>query len=140
MALILDTGVLYAALDEEDPDHDACASLLTETDEQLIIPSPVLVELDYWVRKFASAEAWLEFAEDVAAGAYTVYPLNPSALLAAARVEAKYADLHLGLVDASVLVVCELLGEDKVATLDPRHFGVLRTEAGKPLRLLPASG
>jgi predicted nucleic acid-binding protein len=137
VALVLDTGVLYAALDEEDPDHDACASILTEGDEQLVIPSPVLVELDYWVRKFASADAWLAFAEDVEAGAYAVYPLDPSALVAAARIEAKYADLPLGLVDASVLVVCELLGEEKVATLDHRHFGVLRTESGRALRLLP---
>ena len=137
MALVLDTGVLYAALDEEDPDHDACASLLAEADEKLVVPSPVLVELDYWVRKFASADAWLAFAEDVEAGAYTVYAVSPAALVAAARIEAKYADLPIGFVDASVLVVCELLGEEKVATLDHRHFGVLRSESGRALRLLP---
>jgi predicted nucleic acid-binding protein len=35
VALVLDTGVLYAALDTDDPDHDRCARLMGLTDEQL---------------------------------------------------------------------------------------------------------
>lgn len=43
----------------------------------------------------------------------------------------------LGFVDAAVFVACVALGEEKVATLDRRHFSVLRTEAGRALDLLP---
>ena len=138
MALVLDTGVLYAALDESDPDHESCAGLLAEASEQLLIPVLVLGELDYWVRKFASADAWLTFCEDVRDGAYTLFQLDAQLLFAAAELEARYADLGLGLVDASVFATCEALGEPKVATLDHRHFGVLRTSDGKALELLPA--
>jgi uncharacterized protein len=137
VALVLDTGVLYAALDTEDPDHQACADLISEPAEQLIIPSPVLVELDYWVRKFGSADAWLAFCEDIQSGAYILYPLDSRLLLAAAQLQARYADLPLNLVDAAVFAICETLGEAKVATLDHRDFGVLRTQAGKALELLP---
>ena len=137
MALVLDTGVLYAALDEHDPDHEACTQLLSSMNEDLVIPEPVLVELDYWVRKFASPDAWLVFCEDIASGAYTLFCLNRDSALAAARLEASYTDLRLGFVDAAVFVVVEALGETKVATLDHRHFSTLRTARGRALTLLP---
>jgi uncharacterized protein len=137
VALVLDTGVLYAALDESDPDHRACAELVEDAEEQLVIPAPVFVELDYWVRKFSSADVWLAFCEEVETGVYAIYPLDATLLGAAAKLEVRYADLPLGLVDAAVLGTCETLGEEKVGTLDRRHFGVVKTSAGKSLRILP---
>ncbi len=47
MALILDTGPLYASLDRSDADYAACRKLIEEVDEPLVIPAPVLVEVDY---------------------------------------------------------------------------------------------
>lgn len=64
MALILDTGVFYAALDENDSDHEACADLVAHATEQLVVPEPVLVELDYWLRKNATIDAWVAFADN----------------------------------------------------------------------------
>ena len=137
MALVVDTGVLYAALYVDDPDHEVCVSLLAETTEQRIVPAAVLVELDYWVRKAASADSWLMFCEDVSAGAYTIAPLDSRTLERAARLQVKYADLSLDLTDAVVFTVCETIGETKVATLDHRDFSVLRTDDGSALELLP---
>jgi hypothetical protein len=37
-----------------------------------------------------------------------------------------YADLKVGVVDCAVLAVVERLAEPKLATLDHRHFGVMR--------------
>ncbi len=45
MHLVLDTGPLLAALDAADPDHAACAALLEEAMEDLVVPSLVLAEL-----------------------------------------------------------------------------------------------
>lgn len=137
MALILDTGVVYAALDENDRDHAACAALLSSAEEELIVPEPVLVELDYWLRKNATIDVWLAFVEDTQAGAYSLWPVDASLALAAAHVQARFADQRLGFVDAAVFATCEALGEPKVATLDHGHFGVLRTADGAALRLLP---
>ena len=47
MALILDTGPLYASLDRNDADHAACKTLIEQAEEPLVIPAPVLVEVDY---------------------------------------------------------------------------------------------
>jgi predicted nucleic acid-binding protein len=138
MALVVDTGVIYAALDENDADHSNCFELLSSEKEQLVVPAPVLVELDYFIGKNASVDAWVVFCEDLAAGAYTVFSIDAGLAVQCARLQATYADSNLGFVDASVFITCEVLGEDRVATLDRRHFGMLRTSKDKSLRILPA--
>lgn len=137
MALVVDTGVLFAGLDADDPDHKPCARLLGDSTEAIVVPAPVLVELDYWLRKAATADAWLAFCEDVDAGVYRLFHLDSAHLVDAARLQAKYSDQPLGFVDAAVVVTCEALGEAKVATLDRRHFSIMRTVDGTPLQLIP---
>jgi predicted nucleic acid-binding protein len=137
MALVLDTGVIYAALDERDDDHERCAALLGGSEETLVVPSPVLVELDYWLRKNATIDVWLAFADDLQSSAYTLWPADAPIVLAAARLQSRFVDQRLGFVDAAVFCSCEALGERKVATLDHRHFGALRTAGGHALELLP---
>lgn len=137
MALVLDTGVIYAALDTNDLDHQACADLVTATKEQLVVPATVLVEVDYWLRKAGALRVWMDLCQDIYDGAYSIWPIDRDVLLRAAEVQVEYADQPIGLVDASVLAVCEVLGEDKVATLDARHFTVLRASDGRALTLLP---
>lgn len=137
MALVVDTGVIYAALDTNDDDHQRCFELLSGADEPLLIPSPVCVELDYWIRKNATVDAWLAFCEDVARGAYTVWSVGRDLMLRAAHIQVTYSDQPIGFVDASVVATCEALGENKVATLDRRHFGVIKTSTGSVLELVP---
>ncbi len=48
-----------------------------------------------------------------------------------------YADFPLGLVDASVIAVAERLGAADIATLDRRHFSVVRPAHVPAFRLLP---
>ncbi len=43
----------------------------------------------------------------------------------------------VGFVDAAVLVIVERLNESKLATLDRRHFGLLRPRHMDALELLP---
>ena len=140
MALVLDTGPVLAALDRDDPEHERCARLLSASREPLVLVAPALVEIDYWVRKRLGADVWRAFVEDIGAGAYRVAELRPSDLLRAADLEREYADLDLGFVDAAVIATCERLGEEKVATLDHRHFRVVRPAHCASLTLLPALG
>lgn len=48
-----------------------------------------------------------------------------------------YADLHLGGVDASLVAVAERLVATDVATLDRRHFSVVRPRHVQAFNLLP---
>lgn len=48
-----------------------------------------------------------------------------------------YADLRLGAVDASVVATAERLGAVTIATLDLRHFTVVRPKHTDAFRLVP---
>ncbi|WP_411277331.1 type II toxin-antitoxin system VapC family toxin [Gaiella sp.] len=137
MALILDTGVTIALLDNDDSHHDACVELALATREDLVIPGATLAEVDYFLRKRDLGVGWLAFAEDIATGAYRVVWPADTDIVRAALLEAEYRDLRLGFVDASVIATCETLGEQKVATLDHRHFSVVRPRHCEALALLP---
>jgi hypothetical protein len=50
---------------------------------------------------------------------------------------AAYSDMRVALVDAAVLAVVERLREPKLATLDRRHFNVMRPRHVEALELLP---
>jgi uncharacterized protein len=137
MALILDTGPIVALLDAGDPEHARCVAMVDELREDLVVPSPVLVEVDYWLWKLYGAGPWETFVEDIATGAYRLHHLDEHGLVRAAEIEQSYESLDLGLVDAAVMVTCETLGETKVATLDRRDFTVVRPRHCDSLTLLP---
>lgn len=105
--------------------------------EDLVVPSPVLVEVDYWLRKRGAVGAWRGFAQDVVEGAYRLVHPDEEDTRRAAELEEQYANLDLGFVDAAVIAICERLGETKVATLDHRHFSIVRPRHCERLRILP---
>jgi uncharacterized protein len=137
MALILDTSVLLAACDRADPSHEPCAKLIREAQESLIVPALVLSELDYWCHERLTGEVWLSFLEDLLAGAYALECPTQGDLERCHELQRTYADLSVGVVDASVLALVERLQEPKLATLDPRHFSVMRPRDAQALELLP---
>ena len=137
MALILDTGGIYALLDRGDPDHRRCVAAADRFDE-FIVPPLVLVEVDYWCRKRGGgAVGFSQFVSDIHAGAYRLEDLTEGDLTRAAELETTYTELDLGVVDASVIALCERLEEDTVLTLDRRDFSVVRPRHCSALRLLP---
>ncbi len=138
MALVLDTGPIVALLDASDPEHERCRKMVADIGEDLVIPAPVLVEVDYWIAKLFGLATWQIFVEDVARGAYRLHQPDERDLARAAELECTYESLDLGLVDAAVIVACERLRETKVATLDRRDFGVVRPRHCERLALLPA--
>jgi uncharacterized protein len=112
--------------------------LLTLSREDLVVPALVLGELDYWCHTRLTADVWLAFLEDVLAGAYEVVPPMIEDLERCRELQRTYADLEVGIVDASVLALVERLAEVKVATLDHRHFGTMRPSHTESLEILPA--
>lgn len=137
MVLVADTGPLVAALNRGDPDHRRCAALIKDPQRDVVLPALVLVEIDYWLRKLGAGQAWARLVEDLIEGLYRLEPLTVADLARAVQLEQQYADLRLGLVDASVIALCERLELDTVATLDHRHFSVVRPRHCSSLRLLP---
>jgi predicted nucleic acid-binding protein len=137
VALILDTGPLYASLDRSDDDHARCRSLIEEADEPLLIPAPVLVEVEYLIHRSLHPGVLVALLSDIESGAYDVAALAGSDYRRVRELCDRYADADIGFVDASVLAIVERLDEQKLATLDHHHFGILRPRHVDTLRLLP---
>jgi predicted nucleic acid-binding protein len=137
VALVIDTGPLYASLDRRDRDHAACRVLLESSIEQLLIPAPVLAEVDYFIQTRLHAGIREALLDDIIAGSYQIEALERDDYLRIRELCLRYRDSDIGFVDAAVLAIVERLNEPKLATLDHRHFGVLRPRHVESLTLLP---
>lgn len=137
MALILDTGPLYASLDRRDEHHQSARALLQATRERLVIPAPVLVEVDYLLTRRRRPDGMIHLLDDIKAGAYSIEALEHDDYWRIADICERYADANVGFVDAAVLSIVERLREPKLATLDHRHFRLLQPRHVAALELLP---
>lgn len=137
MALICDTGPLYAAMDRADVDHEVCAALLSGCSERLLVPAPVLVELEWLASSRLGPQPFVSFLTDIDVGEITVVDLIGADYARVRELLARYADLSLGFVDAAVMAIVERLGEHKLATLDHRHFSTVRPNHADAIELLP---
>jgi uncharacterized protein len=135
VALIVDTGPLVALLDATDPDHERCEELLQGSTEARVVPVGVLVEVEYMLRPWP--DAFSALLEEFKAGALEILDLPSRWLLRSGELIDRYRDLPLGFVDATVLAATEMLAETKLATLDHRHFTVVRPAHTAALALLP---
>ena len=93
--------------------------------------------MDYWVHSRLHPGVFVALLEDIIAGAYQVEELESNDHRRIQEICDRYADSDVGFVDAAVLAVVERLNEPKLATLDHRHFRVLRPRHVDALRILP---
>ncbi len=113
MAFVLDTGPLYAVLDRDDAAHERSISLLSASNERLVIPSPVLVEVEQLISARMSVETFTTLLTDIIAGDYHVENLSSIDYARIGPICSQYQDARLGFVDAAVLAVVERLRKSK---------------------------
>jgi predicted nucleic acid-binding protein len=135
--IVLDTGGLYAALDANEALHGrAVAALVAATPPRVVSPF-VLAELDYLVASRVGHQAQMALIDEVTRGAYQIEVFSSEDVGHAKRVMEQYADLRVGLADASVVVLANRHRTLELLCTDERHFRVLRGAGGKPFRLRP---
>ncbi len=138
MVIVLDTSGLLAAIDSSQRFHEAAKETLGRTVEPLILSPFVLAELDYLLAARVGREAELALLQEVARETYRLAPFSIGNVAEARRIMVQYADLRIGLADASNVVLANRHGTLDVLTLDERHFRALRGPGGRPFRILPA--
>ena len=136
--IVLGTSGVLAALVPDQRAHQAAARVLLRAKGPFVLSPFVLAELDYLVTKLVGTDAALELLDEVARGAYRLAEFVPGNVAQARKIIEQYADLGIGLTDASIVVLAHNLGTHDVLTLDERHFRTLRGPGGKPFRILPA--
>ena len=135
--MILDTSSLVAAFDPDQLDHAACADVLRSA--RTVVLSPfVLAELDYFIRRDRSIAEELQLLAQVSSGALPLAEFSADDIGTARAVVEHYADLNVGLADASLLVLAHRYNTHDVFTLDHRHFRTMVALDGEPFRILPA--
>jgi len=136
--IVVDTSVVVAFMNAADDNHATVAGWLDGLEDDLGTTPLIVAEIDHLVAARGGRAAQRAFHRDLVAGAYLL-EWWPGAIASVAKVAERYADVGLGLADASLVALAERLDTIEIATLDERHFRVVRPLAGgKAFRLLPA--
>ena len=136
--IIVDTSGLLSAIDASQRHHAAALNALTAADPPWVLSPFVLAELDYLLATRAGVVAERALLAEVGRGVYQLEAFDAVAVAAAERIVGRYADLEIGLADASIVVLANRYGVRDILTLDERHFRTLRAPGGRGFRLLPA--
>ncbi|TCO48437.1 hypothetical protein EV646_104256 [Kribbella antiqua] len=138
--IVVDSGPLVAAAISTDINHQRCVDLFASlrlNGERLVVPPFVVTEVCYFLAREGGSKPEAAFVRSLAVGDFTIAPATAAGLERIADLIGQYADLPLGLVDASVVTLAEQLEVEEIATLDRRHFSVVRPQHVDAFALLP---
>lgn len=135
MLAVVDTGPLYAAVDEDDADHQRCRVVLEDASRRLVIPALIVAEVTYLVGTRLGADVEARFLKSLAR--LDVEAPAPEDWPRIAELVEQYGDFPLGGIDASVIALAERLDVDTIATLDERHFRAVRPKHRRAFRIVP---
>ena len=132
--MLLDSGIITTYHNRRDEWHQVAVGLL-DAEEILLLPAPVIPEVDYLLGRRMGLPAQMALYEDIGSQVYQVVELSEPGYQRVLELNRQYQSLRLGFVDAAVIAIAEELGIRRIATLDRRHFGAVESKIG--LELLP---
>ena len=135
--LIVDSGVLVAAADRNDPDFAACSSLLETDDGPLVTTAMVVAEAAYLIDRQVGHAGEVALYTSIIEQALAVEAMTGADWTRVRELIDRYQDLRLGGTDAGLIAIAERLGVTRIATLDHRHFRVVRPAHCEALTILP---
>ena len=106
--------------------HGRCRDLFEAHPGSLVVPALAIAEAAYLIAGRVGTRAESAFLADLAMGNFIVESPAPADWERIAELVARHRDVRLGTVDASVVATAERLGIATIATLDRRHFSVVR--------------
>ncbi|MGQ0464294.1 MAG: type II toxin-antitoxin system VapC family toxin [Sporichthyaceae bacterium] len=136
MTLLLDTGAVFAYYVADDRWHASMRAAIDEESGELVLPAPVIPEVDHLLGVRVGRAAREAFYADIVEGVYLVVDLDPERYAEVRDLNMQFADLDLGFVDAAIAALSRQLGVRRLATSDRRHFPAIAGVV--PLELVPA--
>ena len=136
MPVLLDSGIVYAYYDRSDRWHLVAVELIEKELGGLLVPAPVVPEVDHLLGVRLGREARRLFYRGLVEASFLQVELPQDRIRRVADIDAQVAELELGFVDSAIVALSESLGVARIATSDRRHFEPLARAFG--LELLPA--
>jgi uncharacterized protein len=99
----------------------------------------VLGEVGYLLQSRVGPQAEVTFLNSFGGDGFHLAELEDQDIGRMAELVETYLDLPLGIVDAAVIAIGERLRLTEIATLDRRHFGVVRPSHTRAFTLLPGA-
>jgi uncharacterized protein len=138
VTLVIDAAPLVAFGDANDSHFPRIDELLRTVDGPLIIPAPVTAEVDYLLGRRVGHGPWRNFIADLAAGRFTVACLEREDYATIGELDARYADLELGLADCALVVIANRYKTNRILSFDERHFRAVTPLQGGAFTILPS--
>jgi uncharacterized protein len=124
--IVADTSGLLALFNEAEPRHAATARVVADEREPIVVSPYVAAEVDYLIATRVGPRAAAAVLRELAGGAYLLPCLTVDDLVVVADVMDRYADLDLGLADASLVVLADRYATTRILTLVHGHFTAVR--------------
>lgn len=137
MTALVDTGFLFALLNETERQHAAVIDAFSNTPGPWLFPAPAITEIAYLLMKFAGPLVLASFLENLATSSLVLAEPEPEDYQRAAQLIRQYHDAPLDLVDSLIIAMAERLGITLILTLDRRHFHLVRPRHCDAFQLLP---
>jgi len=137
MAVLLDSGFLFASLNSSEAEHHATIVVLKTIREQIILPVPAITEVAYLLARDIDSETAADFIASLATTDLTLETPTASDYSRCAELLKQYADSKLDFVDALITAMAERLGVTRLLTLDRRDFQLVRPKHCDSFELLP---
>jgi predicted nucleic acid-binding protein len=134
---LTDAGPLIAIIDADEPDHDACLSVLNELALPLVTTWPAFTEAMYLLARAGGIEGQRALWRLVRTARLVIADLSASALERSARLMDKYSDLPMDLADATLIAFAEEHGHRRIFTLDS-DFQLYRLGGRHRFEVVPA--
>ena len=135
---MIDAAPVVALADAREPRRAAILEVLARERGRLLIPAPTTAEIDYLLGRRFGPAARRAFLSDLAAGRFGVASLERGDYASVAAIDARYADLELGLAHAALIVLADRHDTTRLLTFDERHFRAVAPLRGDAFTLLPA--
>jgi len=133
--ILLDTGAFVALLDRSEATHKRCLDFFSSFRGTVYTTEPALTEALYLLGPSVKAQRiCIDF---ILKGGATMVPQSAASLSRAALLMEKYHDVPMDFADATLVVLAEETGIDKVFTLDKRGFQAYRIHGRRAFVIAP---
>jgi uncharacterized protein len=140
VTVIVDAAPLVALAEPDEPRRQATLDAMEAESGELVVPAPVTAEIDYLLGRRFGRSARAAFVRDLAAGRFTVACLEREDYATIGDLDARYADLGLGLADCALVVIAKRYGTNRIVSFDERHFRAVKPLGGGAFTILPVDG